>query len=172
MRIPALETADRIVSCLFAVLCLEALFPPTATAQDLNPRYGIGFSVLASTTDGVGLGLRGRAAFPINSNLSLAGDLGVTGYIFEGRDEAEYAFDPQLSFIVTLPGSDRAPYVLVGGGAYLTTSSSEGGPFFHFGVGRAMLLGETSIFYEIDPAVVIEQKEVQFNIPVRFGIIF
>lgn len=172
MRIPSLEMADRFMSCLFLLLLLAALFPRTALGQDRNPRYGIGFSVLAAEQDGVGLGLRGRAAFPLNSNLSLAADIGITGFIFGGRDDAEYAFDPQLSFIVTLPGRDRAPYVMAGVGAYVSTGDAEGGPFFHFGIGRAQLLGETSVFYEIDPAIVIEQNGVNFNLPLRFGIIF
>ena len=160
------------MACLFALLLLEASFPPTATGQDEGTRYGLGISVLVSETDGAGLGLRGRAAFPLNANLSLAGDLGVTGFVFKGRDAAEYAFDPQLSFIVSLPGFDRAPYVMAGAGAYLSTSDAEGGPFFHFGVGRAQLVGETSIFYEIDPAIVIEKEEVDFNFSFRFGLIF
>jgi len=172
MRFPALEMADRVMSCLFALLVAEAVFPPIATAQTMDPRVGIGFSVLASTSDGVGLGVRGRVAVPLNSNLSIAGDFGVTGYVFEGRNEAEYAVDPQLSFIVTLPGFDRAPYVIAGAGAYVSTSETEGGPFFHFGVGRAHLIGDTSIFYEIDPAIVIESSEVELNIPVRLGVIF
>jgi hypothetical protein len=172
MRVPALETADRIMACLFALLFLEALFPPTATAQSQNPRFGVGFSLVASTTDDVGIGLRGRAALPLNANLSLAGDFGVTGFIFNGRSDAEYAVDPQLSFIVTLPGYNRAPYVMAGVGAYVSTSGSEGGPFFHFGLGRAQLIGEASIFYEIDPAIVIESDEVQFVFPIRFGLIF
>lgn len=172
MRVPALETADRVMACLFALLLLEALFPPTANAQSLGPRFGVGFSLVASTSDDVGLGIRGRGAIPLNANLSLAGDFGVTGFIFKGRDDAEYAIDPQVSFIVTLPGYNRAPYVMAGVGAYVTTSGSEGGPYFHFGIGRAQLIGEASIFYEIDPAIVIESDDVQFNIPVRFGLIF
>ncbi len=172
MTTPFLGALDRFAVCLLALLLLFALFPRKATAQDLNPRYGIGFTFLASETDGAGLGLRGRIAVPVNSNLSLAGDLGVTGYIFKGRSDAEYAFDPQFSFIVTLPGDERAPYVLAGVGAYISTSEAEGGPFVHFGVGRAQLLGETSIFYEVNPAVVIEKEEVDFNLSLRFGIIF
>ncbi len=172
MRVPALETADRFMACLFALLVLEAVFPPTATGQAMNPRFGVGFSVVASTTDDVGLGLRARAALPLNANLSLGGDLGVTGFLFNGRDEAEYAIDPQFSFIVTLPGYDQAPYVMAGVGAYVSTSGSEGGPLFHFGVGRAQLIGEASIFYEIDPAIVIESNEVEFIFPIRFGLIF
>ena len=172
MRIPALETADRIMSCLFVLLLLGAIFPRSASGQSMNPRYGLGFSLLASTTDGVGLGVRGRAAFPLNGNLSVAGDVGVTGFIFRGRDDAQYAFDPQVSLIVTLPGSDRAPYVMAGVGAYITTSSAEGGPFVHFGLGRAQLIGETSVYYEIDPAIVIENNDIQLTIPIRFGIIF
>lgn len=172
MRIPALEMADRIMSCLFLLLLLEAAFPPAVAGQGIAPRYGLGFSLLAAESDGVGLGLRIRAAVPLNANLSLAGDAGINGFIFRGRDQAEYAFDPQLSFIVTLPGRDRASYVMAGAGAYISTGDAEGGPFFHFGIGRVQLIGETSIFYEIDPAIVIEQSEVNFNLPLRFGIIF
>lgn len=172
MRVPALETADRIMACLFALILVEAVFPPTATAQSMSPRFGVGLSLAASTTDDVGIGIRGRGAIPLNANLSLAGDFGVTGFIFKGRDDAEYAIDPQASFIVTLPGRNRAPYFMAGVGAYLTTSGSEGGPFLHFGIGRAQLIGEASIFYEIDPALVIESDDVQLIFPLRFGIIF
>ncbi len=158
--------------CLVAVFCLAPVLPKTAYGQALQPRYGIGFNVLATTSDGVGLGLHGRAAIPANANLSIGLDLGVTGFIFSGRDNADYAFDPQLSLIVTLPGGERAAYVMGGVGAYIPTSDSEGGPTVHFGVGRAQLIGETSVYYEIDPAIVIEKDDVQFNLPIRFGIIF
>lgn len=144
----------------------------TATAQTASPRYGLGFNVLATTSDGVGIGIHGRAAIPVNSNLSVGGDVGVTGFIFGGRDDASYAFDPQVSLIITLPGTDRATYVMGGVGAYIPTSESEGGPTLHFGIGRAQLIGETSVYYELDPAIVIEKSEIQFNLPIRFGIIF
>ncbi len=157
---------------MVALLCLAPVLSETASGQTVRPRYGLGFNVAATTSDGVGLGLHGRAAIPANSNLSIGLDLGVIGFIFGGRDNANYAFDPQLSLIVTLPGGDRAAYVMGGVGAYIPTSDSEGGPTVHFGIGRAQLIGETSVYYEIDPAIVIEKDDVQFNLPIRFGIIF
>ncbi len=157
---------------LISGLCCMAVFGVSAASAQTAPRYGLGFNVLATTSDGIGLGIHGRAAIPVNSNLSIGGDVGVTGFIFGGRDDASYAFDPQVSLIITLPGTDRATYVMGGVGAYIPTSDSEGGPTLHFGIGRAQLIGETSVYYELDPAIVIEKSEIQFNLPLRFGIIF
>ena len=166
------RASTRVAKTLCVVAGFLAISARPAAAQPAAPRYGLGFNVLATTTDGIGIGIHGRGAIPINSNLSFGVDVGVTGFIFSGRDDADYAFDPQLSLIVTLPGSERATYLMGGVGAYIPTSNSEGGPTLHFGIGRAQLIGETSVYYEVDPAIVIESDDVQFNLPLRFGIIF
>lgn len=154
---------------------LIALAPRDAAAQT-EPRFGLGFNGLLSSIDGLGLGFRGRVAVPMNQDLSFAIDLGLTGFILGGRDDATYVFDPQVSAIVTLPGrSARAPYILGGLGAYIPFSDKdkdEGGPTLHGGVGWVRTLNETTLFYEIDPALVIGKEAVDVIFPFRIGIIF
>lgn len=145
-------------------------------AQQLQPRFGAGFNAMASTVDGAGLGLRGRVSIPVNSDLSIGGDLGFTGFIFGGRRGATWIFDPQISAIITLPPSGRgAAYVFAGVGAYSPVSNqddSESGPTVHFGVGRVVVLRETTIFYEINPALILGLDAVNLALPLRAGIIF
>ena len=87
-----------------------------ASAQSSNVIYGLGVGTIANTDDGLGFGVRSRISTPVNADLSFAVDLGVTGFFLEGRDGASFAFDPQLSAIVTLPGEGTAVYVLAGFG--------------------------------------------------------
>ena len=128
-----------------------------------------------STTEGVGLSFRGRASAPVNADLSFAIDLGLTGFVLEGRDEASYVFDPQVSAIITLPGIRTAPYLLAGVGAFVPIESentSNSGPVVHFGVGWVRALNETTLFYEINPELVIAKEQVEFAFPIRVGLIF
>ena len=138
-------------------------------------RFGVGFNGLISTTDGLGLGIRSRISAPVNADLSFAVDLGLTGFILQGRDDASYVFDPQVSAIVTLPGPrDRMPYILGGVGAYVSfqDGDSEGGPTLHGGFGYVQALNETTIFYEINPALIIGEESVNLALPFRIGVIF
>lgn len=161
---------------------LIALAPSTTYAQDRTPRFGIGFNTMLSTSDGLGLGFRGRVSAPVNMDLSLALDLGLTGFVLQGRDEAVYVFDPQVSAILTLPyGDTRAPYVLGGLGAYAAFDqndddpegdTTQGGPTIHGGVGWVQRLNETTVYYEINPALVIGEEDVDLVFPLRLGIIF
>lgn len=147
----------------------------TALAQR-QTRVGLGFNALLTTDEGLGLGVRVRAAAPVSADLSLAIDLGFVGFIFRGRDEASYVFDPQLSAIVTFPPSGRqAFYVLGGFGAYVPLSDryrGESGPSVHFGFGWVQLLRETQIFYELNPTLVVGERNVDVVLPVRVGVIF
>lgn len=147
----------------------------TAHAQ-LTPRFGLGFQGLLSTEDGLGFGFQGRASAPINSDLSAAVDLGFSGFVLGGRSDATYIFHPQLSAIITLPyRSSRAPYLLAGLGAYVPLSNEElsaNGPTIHFGLGWARLLNETTLFYEIDPALIIDEESIDLALPFRVGLIF
>ncbi len=146
-----------------------------ATAQPLEPRFGVGFNGMLSTADGFGLGFRGRVSAPVNSDLSFALDLGLTGFVLRGRDDATYVFDPQLSAIVTLPSRGRrAPYLLGGLGAYVSfkDGNNDGGPTLHGGIGWVQTLNETTIFYEIDPALIVGERAVDIVLPLRIGIIF
>lgn len=158
---------------LALVVCGQAR---RAAAQELHPRFGLGFNTLLSTADGFGLGFRGRASAPVNADLSLAVDLGFTGFILEGRREASYVFDPQVSTIINLPfRRDRLTYVLFGLGAYVPVGDEDGGqsgPTLHLGVGWVHALSESSLFYEIDPAIIIGEDRVDLAFPIRIGLIF
>lgn len=150
----------------------------TAPAQAQDPRFGIGFNALLSTADGLGLGFRGRASAPVNADLSLAVDLGFSGFVLEGRRNATYVFDPQVSAIITLPERrNQLPYLLFGLGAYVPIGEDDdgrrrSGPTLHGGMGWVQMLRETSLYYEINPGLVIAEERVDLAIPFRVGIIF
>lgn len=165
------------VACLIVLFfALVALFRPgAAQAQELTPRFGLGFNTLLSSEDGLGFGFRGRASAPVNADLSFAIDVGAVGFILEGRDDATYIFDPQISAIVTLPGVTSAPYLLGGVGGYIPLSdkaNTDSGPTLHLGIGWVRPLHETTLFYEFNPALIIGEKEVQVALPFRIGLIF
>ncbi len=155
------------------VLLLMAL-PYVANGQVAEPRFGVGFNAMVSTADGLGVGVRGRASYPVNVDVSAAADLGLTGFVLSGRRNADYILDPQLSAIVMLPiSSIRANYVLFGAGAYVPVGGDAGGgPTLHLGFGRVRALEESSFFYEVNPALLIGRDDVDLVIPVRLGIIF
>ena len=159
---------------LFAVV---ALLPLTAHAQlQQPPRFGVGFQMMGSTAEeNVGPGLRLRVSAPVNRDLSLAFGMAFTGYIFEGQDDATYAFDPQASVIVTMPvAGNEGTYFMGGVGAYLPAGDNtpDGGPTFHLGAGKVWLLRDSSLFAEIDPAILIGENAAELLIPVRVGVIF
>lgn len=162
---------------LLVALLAGAGWLETARAQDLTPRFGVGLNTMLSTADGFGLGFRGRASAPVNADLSLAVDLGFTGFVLEGRRNATYVFDPQASAILTLPyRPSQVAYMLFGIGAYVPLGDDvdreESGPFLHAGIGWVHQLNETSLFYEFDPALVIGESSVEFVFPFRLGFIF
>lgn len=164
-----------------ALLLMLAALPASAQrssrydATQLPPRFGMGFNALLSSEDGLGLGIQGRASAPFNRDLSFALDLGFTGFILQGRDDASYVFTPQGSVVVTFPGTTKAPYFLGGVGGYIPLSNedrSSGGPTLHFGLGYVQTLSETSVYYEVNPALIIGEEEVNLVLPLRVGIIF
>lgn len=157
------------------LLLLGLLAPTVVLSQPMQPRFGLGFNTLLSSEDGIGFGFRGRASAPINADLSFGIDLGFSGFILEGRDDATYLFDPQISAIVTLPGIQTAPYFIGGVGAFIPVSDNDSnnyGPSLHLGIGWVRALSETTIFYEVDPALVIGKSSVSFALPFRLGLIF
>lgn len=162
------------------LLLFSLLFAAGAQAQDevedLNPRFGLSLNGLLSTEDGFGLGIRGRASSPVNADFSAAVDLGVTGFILGGREDATYIFDPQVSGIINLPASEnRLPYILAGIGAHLPISNvdaSVSGPTLHGGIGWVHALTDTSLFYEVNPALVIGENSIDLLVPFRIGLIF
>ena len=163
-----------LLACLFAA-------PASAQQGGLNPRFGAGFDALLSLAsgdvldDGFGLGIRGRASFPINADFSVAVGAGFAGFLLGGRDDANYLFNPQVSGIVTLPRSPNWARYLIGGfGGYfpLGDSQAEGGPALHLGLGWVRPLQETSLYVEIDPALVIGESRTALIVPARVGVIF
>lgn len=157
---------------------LGALILPTRTeAQGLNPRFGFGFHTTLTTGESlVGIGLRGRGSAPVNENLSFAIDVGVTGFVLKGRDDAKYLFEPQVSAIVTVdPGNSRSPYILGGLGGHIPFGRErlreDGGPTVHLGVGWVRSLSSVSLFFELNPALIIARTSVGLALPVRFGIV-
>jgi len=143
--------------------------------QLMDSRLGLGFNALLSAENGFGMGFRGRLSTPVNADLSFALDAGLTGFILGGRDDAIWIFDPQASVIVTLPGVEKAPYLLTGIGGYLDPSDSGDtltGPTLHAGVGWVKPLRESVLFYEVVPALIIGAEKVAVAIPFRIGVIF
>lgn len=164
----------RLGSLLLIVgLCLSPL--ASVHAQE-SPRFGVGLQMMGSTVDdNIGPGVRFRASVPINQDVSVGLDGGLTGYIFQGRDDASYAFDPQASLIVTIPGSGRQRlYVLGGAGTYIpfgeTTAVS--GPTVHMGIGKVWLLNQSSFFLEFSPTLYVGQRATDVILPIRIGVIF
>ncbi len=168
------KRSSRILAmALLAATC--ALSAPNAEAQLADSRLGLGFNALLSAENGFGMGFRGRLSTPINADLSFALDAGLTGFILGGRDDATWIFDPQASVIVTLPGIEKAPYLLTGIGGYLDPSDSGDtltGPTLHVGIGWVKPLRESVLFYEVVPALVIGATKVAVAIPFRIGVIF
>ncbi len=159
---------------LLAFLFVLAASNHFVYAQMSPARFGVGFNTLLSSEDGLGLGFRGRMSSAINADLSVALDLGVTGFILNGRDDASYVIDPQASLIVTMPGVDRASYLMGGLGAFINTSDKSNaleGPSIHVGIGWVRALSESVLFYEINPALIIGKESVGVAIPFRIGII-
>lgn len=165
----------RLFAGLIVLLLTVMLRPDGAAAQEWTPRVGLGVNGMVSTADGIGLGFRGRVSAPVNADVSLALDAGFTGFLLGGRRDASYVFEPQFSVIVNIPRTaQELSYLLFGVGAYapIGESSSSSGPTIHFGYGRVRVLQETSLFYEINPALIIAESRVDLAIPVRVGIIF
>ena len=161
---------------LAALVILLGLFgwPETAAAQ--QSRFGAGLQLTASTVgDNIGPGVRFRTSTALNPDISLGIGAWLTGYILQGRDDAAYAFDPQASLIVTLPGSARERlYVLGGGGVYVPFGdiSAESGPTIHAGLGKVWLLNESSFFFEFNPALFVGEEQTDVVLPLRVGVIF
>jgi len=162
------------VLTLAALMIVSSLVCSASQAQT-RLRWGAGFQISGHTSEGVGLGLRGRVAIPVKSDLSVAFGTAVVGHVFKGRDDAVYVMDPQFSVIVTLPGERRVPYFMAGMGAYLPLSesaSSDAAPFFHAGFGWVWSLQESTLFLEFNPALSIEKSSIAGIFPLRAGLIF
>lgn len=166
---------NRVLSGVLLALGLFLCVPDAAHAQQ-QPRYGVGLQLMGTTVDdNIGPGVRFRSSVPLTPDVSLGLGAGLTGYIFEGRSNAAYAFDPQASLIVTLPSSGpERSYVLGGGGAYVPFGETDApsGPTLHAGIGKVWLLNQSSFFLEFDPALYIGKTSTNLILPIRAGIIF
>ena len=158
---------------LLITVLLWSMAPTDTQAQD-RPRFGVGFNSFVSTQDGFGPGIRFRVSSPINQDLSIGVGSGFTGFVLGGREDASYAFDPQISLIVTRTDTPtQGTYFLGGFGAYLPIDTgSASAPTIHAGAGRVWLLQETSLFAEFNPALVIGEESAHGLFSFRFGIIF
>jgi hypothetical protein len=176
MRFLLRQTMVQICAIATIVLLwpLSAFLLQTGYAQNSRFVYGLGTGVVVNTDDGFGFGFRGRVSTPASADLSFAGDLGVSAYFLNGRKNSAFALEPQLSAIVTMPGNQSAIYFMTGFGAYVSSGGSGGdhnGPTLHIGVGGAKPLNDGTLFYEINPAVIIKKDSIGLSLPVRVGII-
>lgn len=165
-----------VIAALALGLFLTTL--PEAKSQDTDPRFGVSLNTMISTQDGFGPGFRFRGSAPVNQELSFAIDLGLTGFILGGRDDAVYVTDPQVSAIVSIP--DTGPsltYFLGGVGAYVPfgpglDDDRQTDPTINLGLGQVRPLTDTSIFYEVNLTLIIGEDNVGLGIPIRGGVIF
>lgn len=163
----------RHLSGFLLVLGLLLSLPGLAQAQS---RFGGGLQFLGSTADdNIGPGVRFRVSTPINRDVSVAVGSGFTGFIFQGRDDAAYALDPQVSTIVSFSRSNAETiYVLGGAGVFVPfgDTTTDSGPTFHVGIGRAWLLEESSLFFEVNPGFLVGSETTTLVLPLRVGVIF
>ena len=164
---------------LFGIL----LFVAQDSSAQRSVRLGVGFDAVAGlpsqdvVPEGFGIGIRGRAAVPVNADLSFAGGAGIIGFVLGGEDDATYVFNPQISAILTIPRARWATYILGGFGGFIPLSEDafgnpEGGWAIHGGMGWALPLRETSMYIEVDPSLVVGSEETTLVIPARIGVIF
>lgn len=166
---------------LLALLAVAMAAPGAAQSYgSVPPRIGVGFDVVTAVLsqdlipEGPSLGLRGRVALPVNADLSVAASLGIGAHIFEGRSDTRYVLNPQAELVVTLPRGDgnAVRYVLGGFGGFVPLSGGSGGPTLHAGYGWAFPLLETSMFFEVNPSLVIGEDDVAPVLGARAGVIF
>lgn len=167
----------RLLLALFALVLLTCPAGAQSTGA-APPRIGVGLDLSTAVLSqdlvpsGVALGLRGRVALPVNADVSVAASLGIGTHVFGGRDDASYVLNPQTSVIVTLPGGPTARYVLGGFGGFIPIGEGGGGPSVHLGYGLAIPLYETALYLEINPSLIVGERETTPMIAVRGGVIF
>lgn len=158
---------------------LIALAAEGLHGQDLRPRFGLGVGLVANPTDDglsdddIGLAVKGRVSKPLNADASLAGSIGFYSFTFNGTETADYALNPELSLIVTLDGSSRYPYLLVGAGGLFPTDGDKNSRFgVHAGYGLVWPLTSVSVFFEVTPTIAFQESSTTFIVPVAVGMIF
>jgi len=164
---------------LCVTLIVLACTTPRLAAQDNNTKFGLGVGLVANPTDDdlasddVGLAVRGRISKPMNSDVSLAGSVGLYAFAFNGTDTADYILNPDLSLVVTLNGQSRFPYLLVGAGGLFPTNGDKRARFeAHAGYGLAWPLTSVSVFLEVMPTIAFQESSTTFVVPLVVGMIF
>ncbi len=179
-----LATANVRGACAAIIFVLaSALAADSAAAQrrGFTPRFGVGFEAVVVPDgneilqDGLGVGLHGRVALPLKSDLSAGVGMGIDGFVLNGSAEASWLATPEATLILTLPrrGGD-VRYILGGVAGYipLTDEIEPGGPALVLGAGWAFPLRETSFYIELAPALVVGRSTSTVAIPLRVGVIF
>ena len=166
-------------SALVALVALLLITPAAAQAYLAPPRIGAGFETYVALPEqrlipeGVAVGMRLRTALPVNADLSVAGSLGLAAHLWEGSANARWVLNPQMSLIVTLPSRGSVRYVFGGFGGYLPLDGDfPGAPTLHIGVGTAVPLNDTSVFFEINPSLLVGEDETTGVLAARAGVIF
>jgi len=169
---------------LIAALALLAAVPAAAQrrqAAAYTPRFGVGFDATivpdgnGLLDDGLGVGIHGRIALPLNADLSAGIGMGLDGFVLSGADEASYLATPEATLILTLPRRGGGVRYLLGGIAGyvpLSEGPGPGGPALVAGAGWAFPLRETSFYIEAAPALIIGRRTSAFALPLRAGVIF
>lgn len=174
---PAPPVTEFLMRSLFVLFWLAiGVYAHPANAQQ-TPRFGLGLNTQLALPDGLGIGAHGRVSAPVNADLSIMLDLAGTGFIFQGRKNATYILTPQMGVVVNINQQRyRDPiYLIAGFGGYLPVNSprsDQGGPTFHVGIGSVLSLQETSLYYEVNPALIVAEDKVGISLPFRMGIIF
>lgn len=162
-----------------SLLSVLAAGPAAAQSYALAPpRIGAGFEVYGALPnqtvlpEGVAVGLRLRAALPVNADLSVAGSLGVAAHLWDGAANARWVLNPQTSLIVTLPSRGSVRYAFGGFGGFLPLDGGGGAPSLHLGAGTAIPLNDTSLFFEVNPSLLVGESETTAVVAARAGVIF
>jgi len=165
--------------CLMVLLAAIAQAQTADTPARFSPRIGFGFTptLTIDSEKPVALGLHARMSYPVTADFSIGAGVGLTGFILQGRDDAEYYLTPKALGIVTLDATNiRSPYVLFGLGGYLpigeNTEKGAGGPTLYGGIGWALSLSaQTSVYFEILPALVIGSETTSLILPLNVGVV-
>jgi hypothetical protein len=178
-----MSVAHKAVRAAALVTLLAALAAPASAQRrsSFTPRFGVGFEAMVVPVgnsilqDGLGLGIHGRIALPLNADLSAGVGMGLDGFVLSGSEEASYLATPEATLILTLPRRGEGVRYLLGGIAGyipLTDGLEPGGPALVAGAGWAFPLRETSFYVELAPALVVGRSAATVAIPLRLGVIF
>ncbi len=177
MKRSAIVTGLTFLSLIVLLLRYQ---PAEAQTRRSLLKTGVGFELMLAPpnnpmTEGIQIGFMGRISYPLTPDVSFAGGLGLSSYLFQGRRNALYALMPELSVIVTIPQGSWLPYIKGGIGAYQPLSGGgrwDSGPTLHTGIGWVRPLRGSSYFIEINPMLIVGRDRTVLTLPVRTGVIF